>query len=68
MDILKKILLITFYVSIIAVGIIGFIALRSLRQAPPVPHPPQEEVAEPTVKTDSLSSYQCPIGTSLFLV
>lgn len=54
MDVLKKSLLIAFYVGIIAVGIVGFIALKSVREQSPPPDLPAQEVQNPVA--DSLVS------------
>ncbi|MEK6476411.1 hypothetical protein WJR50_02715 [Catalinimonas sp. 4WD22] len=43
MDILRKVLLIAFYVCIIAAGVVGFLALRSMRQ---IPAPPQDTLQQ----------------------
>jgi hypothetical protein len=54
MDILRKVLLVAFYVGIVAVGIIGFIALKSVRDKTPPAAPPAREVQNPLA--DSLVS------------
>lgn len=46
---LKKILLIAFYVGVIAVGIAGFLALRSMRQVTPPLQEPQQPAQEQVV-------------------
>ncbi|WPP48528.1 hypothetical protein [Catalinimonas niigatensis] len=48
MDVLKvkKALLIAFYIGVIAVGIAGFLVLRSMRHIPP-PEQEQQEMAVP---------------------
>lgn len=54
MDILKKTLLVAFYIGIIAIGIIGFIALKSVRERSPPSDIPSQNVQDHIA--DSLTS------------
>jgi len=53
MDILRKLLLIAFYLGIIAVGISGFLALKSVRDKP-IPTDPPVQHMQPAPVADSL--------------
>ncbi len=55
MDILRKLLLIAFYLGIVAVGIGGFIALKSVRDKPIPTDPPVQQMQAAPV-ADSLVS------------
>jgi hypothetical protein len=55
MDVLRKLLLVAFYLIIIAVGIGGFLALKSVRDKP-VPTDPPVQQMQPSPMTDSLVS------------
>lgn len=51
MDVLKRVLLLAFYVGIVAVGIMGFLALQSVRDAPRQLKVPPAEVQQTVADT-----------------
>ncbi|MDF9800072.1 hypothetical protein OKW21_005335 [Catalinimonas alkaloidigena] len=53
MDILRKVLLIAFYVCIIAAGVVGFLTLRSMRQ---IPAPVQDSLQQQNIAPSSDST------------
>lgn len=62
MDLLKKALLITFYMLIILVGVAGFLILRSLRSHDKPFQPDTVQQERPVVKTQENLEYQNSIG------